>query len=90
MLGNRGSVPASLLGGYLQILFFFNLVEKNSLTKTFLSAAKMASTVYETDNCLATFGGEGRYFPKLTEYLFQIGALNGSKPPEKQLFSYRI
>jgi len=59
MLGNRGSVPASLLGGYLQMFFFFNLVEKNSLTKTFLSAAKMASTVYETDNCLATFGGGG-------------------------------
>jgi len=33
--------------------FFFNFVEKNSLiVKKFLSVAKLASTVYETDNCV--------------------------------------
>ena len=31
--------------------FFFNIVEKNLLIVT--SVAKMASTVYETENCLS-------------------------------------
>ena len=36
------------------IPLFFNLAEKNSLiVKFFLSVAKMASTIYETDNCCA-------------------------------------
>ena len=36
-----------------KLTFFSNLVEKNSLiVKKFLSVAKMAWTVYETENCI--------------------------------------
>ena len=44
-------VPGSILGADVEFSFFF-LVEKNLMTvKTFLSVAKMAPTVYETETC---------------------------------------
>ena len=46
-------IPGSILGGYLQISFFFNLAEKNSFTvKKIPSVAEMVSTVYETEICI--------------------------------------
>ena len=48
MLGNRGSRFDT--GCYI-FSFFFNLVEKN-LLRNFLSVAKMASLVYERENCV--------------------------------------
>ena len=45
-------VPCSILGADVQFSFF--LVEKNLMTvKKFLSVAKMAPTVYETETCCA-------------------------------------
>ena len=47
-------VPGSVLGADAQFSFFF-LVEKILMTvKKFLSVAKMAPTVYETETCVAT------------------------------------
>ena len=43
--------------------FFFNLGEKNSsiVKRKFLSVTKMASTIYETDNC----GTAGHFMPAI-------------------------
>ena len=46
-----------MLGGYRHsfLLIFSNLAEKNLLiVKNFLSVAKMASLVYERENCIGT------------------------------------
>ena len=59
MLGNRGSrFDTGWLVTYFP--FFFNLVEKNLLKVIiicFLSVAKMASLVYERENCIAEVTG---------------------------------
>ena len=49
MLGNRGSRFDT--GWLVTFSFFFILVEKN-LLRNFLSVAKMASLVYERENCV--------------------------------------
>ena len=42
-------VPGSILGGYGTIFIFFLVERISMIVKKFLSVAKMASTVYETD-----------------------------------------
>ena len=56
MLRNRGSRFDT--GWLVTFSFFFILVEKN-LLRNFLSVAKMASLVYERENCLAAEATKG-------------------------------
>ena len=52
VVGNRGSVFDTVWFLTYFAAFFFNSIEKNLLiVKIFFSVVKVASTVYQTDNC---------------------------------------